>query len=290
MADERGYLDLLNSAASTGEHRMDRTGTGTRSLFGAQLRFSLRDGQVPVISTKKMAWKTCLRELLWFLRGSTNSKDLESQGVKIWQGNTTRAFLDARGLHDLPEGDIGAGYGFQWRHFGAPYIDCYTDYTDMGIDQLAYVEELIKNDPTSRRIFMSAWNPEAMDRMALPPCHVSCQFYVSQNGLCCHMYQRSADLFLGLPFNIMSYGVLTHVLAFRAGIQAKELVISIGDAHVYDNHVEQIQEQISRAPYAFPRLTLNDRVKTIDWSEMTISDFDLEGYQCHPAIAAPMSA
>lgn len=289
MADELGYLDLLKGALSAGERRADRTGTGTRSLFGAQLRFGLQDGQVPVLSTKKMAWKTCLRELLWFLRGSTNSKDLESQGVKIWQANTSRTFLDARGLRDLPEGDIGAGYGFQWRHFGADYVNCYADYTDMGIDQLAYVENLIKNDPTSRRIFMSAWNPKAIDRMALPPCHVSCQFYVSQDGLCCHMYQRSADLFLGLPFNILSYGVLTHVLAHRAGIQAKELVISIGDAHVYDNHVEQIQEQITREPYAFPRLTLNDRVKTIDWSEMTINDFDLEGYQCHPAIAAPMS-
>jgi thymidylate synthase len=137
---------------------------------------------------------------------------------------------------------------------------------------------------------MSAWNPEAIDRMALPPCHVSCQFYVSQDGLCCHMYQRSADLFLGLPFNIMSYGVLTHLLATRAGIQAKELVISIGDAHVYHNHQEQIKEQVRRAPYAFPTLTLNDRVKTIDWPDMTVDDFKLENYACHPAIQADMSA
>lgn len=294
MAEERGYLDLLRRAADHGERRQDRTGTGTRSLFGAQLRFDLRHGTVPVLTTKKMAWKTCLRELLWFLRGSTNSKDLEAQGVKIWQGNTTRAFLDARGLTDLPEGDIGAGYGFQWRHFGAPYIDCYTDYTEMGIDQLKYVEDLIKNDPTSRRIFMSAWNPEAMDRMALPPCHVSCQFYVSSaedgGGLCCHMYQRSADLFLGLPFNIASYGVLTHLLAFRAGLMAKELVISIGDAHVYNDHSIQIDEQIRREPYAFPLLRLNDRLKTLDWSEMTVEDFELLHYAFHPAIAAPMSA
>ena len=286
---EKGYLKLLNRVVG-GERRTDRTGTGTRSLFGAQLRFDLRDGQVPVLTTKKMAWKTCIRELLWFLRGSTDSKELEAQGVKIWQGNTTRAFLDARGLTDLPEGDIGAGYGFQWRHFGAVYTDCYADYSGQGIDQLKYVEDLIKNDPNSRRIFMTAWNPEAIDRMALPPCHVSCQFYVSQDGLSCHMYQRSADCFLGLPFNIMSYGVLTHLLASRAGIQAKELVISIGDAHVYNDHLNQIEEQYHRIPYPFPKLVLNDRLKTLDWSEMTVEDFDLDGYQCHPAIVAPMSA
>lgn len=288
MEGEKGYLMLLNNVLG-GERREDRTGTGTRSLFGAQLQFDLRNGQVPVLTTKKMAWKTCIRELLWFLRGSTNSKELEAQGVKIWQGNTTRAFLDDRGLTDLPEGDIGAGYGFQWRHFGAVYTDCYADYAGQGVDQLRTVEDLIKNDPMSRRIFMTAWNPKAIHRMALPPCHVSCQFYVSQDGLCCHMYQRSADMFLGLPFNIMSYGVLTHLLAFRAGIPAKKLVISIGDAHVYNDHVMQVQEQVNRIPYAFPLIKLNDRLKTLDWSEMTIEDFELLHYAYHPAMAAPMS-
>ena len=291
--DERGYLDLLRELAdkrgkSAAPPRKDRTGTGTYSVFGRQLRFDLSDGRVPAVTTKRLAWKSCLEELLWFLRGSTDSRELKSS---IWRGNTTREFLDARGLSRLPEGDIGAGYGFQWRHFGAVYETCEKDYRGQGVDQIAKVEEAIREDPTSRRIFMTAWNPAALEDMALPPCHVSAQFYVDDDGkLSCHLLMRSADVFLGLPFNVFSYGTLTHLLAKRAGLDARELVVSIGDAHLYLDHVDAAEQQLAREPYPAPRLRVSDAVLAKDIGSLTFPDFELLDYVHHPAIAARMSA
>lgn len=292
---ERAYLNLLERVLNTGKVREDRTCTGTISRFGDQIRFDIRES-VPLLTTKFVAWKAVIKELLWFLSGNTNSKALSNQGVRIWDANTTREFLDRRGLTHLPEGDIGAGYGFQWRHFGADYKTCNDKYTGQGADQVQYVLDELKNNPYSRRIFMSAWNPIAMSSMALPPCHVSCQFYVEddvesgQKLLSCHMYQRSVDCFLGLPFNILSYTVLTYILAAKTGMVPGELIISTGDTHIYKNHVDQVNEQLSREPHPFPTLSLSESVKTKDFAEMTIDDFQIQDYQYHPAIRAPMSA
>jgi thymidylate synthase len=286
MAGERGYLDLLSEILRDGSDRRDRTGTGTRSVFGRQLRFDLSDHRVPAVTTKKLAWKTCIEELLWFLRGSTDSTEL---GSKIWEGNTTRAFLDARGLADLPEGDIGAGYGFQWRHFGAEYKTCKDAYDGEGFDQIKYVERLIREEPTSRRIVMTAWNPAALDRMALPPCHVLAQFYVEPEAgsLRCHLVMRSADCFLGLPFNIFGYAVMTHLLAARAGLAAKELVVSLGDAHLYQDHLEMARTQVARTPGDPPRVRIRDPAR--DLGDLRVSDFELEDYVHQAALRAPMS-
>lgn len=293
VCDEQGYLDLVKDIMEQGTMRPDRTGTGTRSVFGRQLRFHLSRG-IPLLTTKAMAWKSCVKELLWFLRGDTNAKHLEEEGVKIWQGNTTRAFLDSRGLVDLPEGDIGAGYGFQWRHFGATYGTCLQTYLGMGVDQMARVLDSLRNDPFGRRHIVSAWNPAALDKMALPPCHILFQFYVDedeegQKHLSCHMYQRSVDCFLGLPFNIFSYAVLTHIVAAKVGMIPKELILSTGDTHIYLDHVEQVTQQIQRAPCPLPCLVLSPTVAAKDFTELTIDDFELRGYMHHPALKGKMS-
>ena len=291
---EYPYLWLLSKILNDGKKRPDRTGTGTIGVFGEQLRFSIRN-VIPIITSKQMAWKTCIKELLWFMRGDTNANHLKEQGVHIWNGNTTREFLDARGLTDLNEGDIGAGYGFQWRHFGAEYKGCDKDYRGQGVDQLQYVIDTLKTDPYNRRIFMSAWNPQALDRMALPPCHVSVQFYVELDHegnklLSCHMYQRSVDCFLGLPFNIMSYATLTHLLAMWCDMIPSELIISMGDTHIYLDHIDQVYTQLGRTPYALPRLVINPGVKQKKIEEVSIDDFSLIEYHSHPSIKAKMSA
>jgi thymidylate synthase len=293
---EERYLNLLKKTLHNGEERDDRTGTGTLSLFGEQLRFDISNS-VPLLTTKKMGWKSIIHELLWFLRGDTNANNLKAVGVNIWDGNTTREFLDARGLKNCPPGDIGAGYGFQWRHSGAEYTTCDGNYTgdNAGFDQIAYILNELRTNPTSRRMYMTAWNPSALDTMALPPCHVSAQFYVNidkttgTKHLSCHMYQRSVDEFLGLPYNILSYSVLTYILAKKTGMLPKELIISMGDAHVYKNHIDQVNEQIARVPLPFPTLDLSDDIITKDFSEITIDDFTMLGYQSHPAIKAPMA-
>lgn len=286
---ERVYLDHLRKVLESGQRRADRTGTGTLSLFGEQTRFDISES-VPLLTTKHVPWKACVRELLWFLRGETDATSLRTEGVRIWDANSSRAFLDARGLRRLPEGDIGAGYGFQWRHFGAEYISCKDNYAGLGFDQIAYVERELKADPFSRRIFMSAWNPAALRDMALPPCHVSAQFYVGEGGwLSCHMYQRSNDEFLGKPWNIFSYTALTYLLAKRCDLKPKELIISCGDSHVYLDHVEQVELQLSREPFPAPTLHVGDSVVGKRWADITVDDFDVRGYQHHPAIKARLS-
>jgi thymidylate synthase len=282
-------LNLLKNILENGNNRGDRTKVGTRSLFGQFLQFNL-NGQIPLLTTKKMAWKTCIRELLWFCRGETDSKILERDGVNIWKGNSSREFLDSVGL-SYREGDIGPLYGFAWRHYGAEYIDCDTDYSGKGIDQIAYIEYLLKNDPESRRIMMTSWNPTNFDQCALLPCHVFCQFYVeNKEKLSCHIYMRSADCFLGLPFNIFSYSVLTYLLAHRCNLTPDRLNISIGDAHIYQNHFEQVSEQIKRIAYPFPKFMISSKKDDIDWKDYQIEDFHLLNYDFHPLIKAPMNA
>ena len=282
---ELGYLQLVRNVLANGVKQSDRTGVGTLSQFGAQLRFDLSQG-FPLLTTKKMFWKGIRDELLWFIAGDTNAKHLSEKGVKIWDGNGSRKFLDSRGL-DYPEGELGPVYGFQWRHFGAEYKGADFDYTNKGVDQLAQCINQIRTQPNSRRILMSAWNPVDLPKMALPPCHVLCQFYVAQNKLSCQLYQRSADLGLGVPFNIASYALLTHLVAHVCNLQVGDFVHSFGDAHVYLNHIEGMKEQLSREPLPFCKLKLNESIKEI--GDFTSDDIKLEGYKYLPAMKLEMA-
>lgn len=249
--EEHQYLSLVSRVIAEGETRPDRTGTGTLAVFAPQpsLSFSLKNGTLPLLTTKRVFMRGVLEELLWFVAGKTDSKLLTERDVHIWDGNGSKEFLESRGLGHRREGDLGPVYGFQWRHFGAEYIDCDADYTGKGVDQLADVIDKIKNNPTDRRIIMSAWNPKDLPQMALPPCHMFCQFYVSmpsstsssRKQLSCHMYQRSCDLGLGVPFNIASYALLTHMIAKVTDCEASELTLAMGDAHVYRDHVEPLK-------------------------------------------------
>jgi len=275
-----------------GEERPDRTGTGTLSLFGEHMRFDISE-TVPLLTTKFVPWKMIVKELLWFLRGNTDARELSAQGVHIWDGNTSRAVLDARGLEHLEEGDIGAGYGFQWRHFGEKYEGCGKSYDGGGFDQIEYIIRELKTNPHSRRIYLSAWNPAQMRDMALPPCHVSCQFYVStRHGpsspptLSCHLYQRSADMFLGVPFNIFSYTALVYILCGICDMRPGELIVSLGDAHIYKDHLSQVREILAREPLASPRLVVRNLNKSTD---LQVEDFAVRDYRHHAKLSAAMS-
>ena len=290
--EEEQYLQLIRKILKEGIVRGDRTGTGTKSLFGAQMRFDLRDGTLPLLTTKKTFWRGVAEELLWFISGSTNANLLKEKNVRIWDGNASKDFLESRGLGHREEGDLGPVYGFQWRHFGAEYKDMHADYTGQGVDQLAECIEKIKNNPEDRRILMSAWNPSALDEMALPPCHLLCQFYVdtTKNEVSCHMYQRSADMGLGVPFNIASYALLTHLVAHVTGRKAGDLVHTLGDAHVYLNHIEPLKEQLERTPRAFPKLFIDDDAdtpKTID--DFSYQDLHVVGYHPFEKISMKMA-
>lgn len=285
---EQAYLDLLQNILDKGVYHDDRTGTGVYSTFGYQVRFPIAES-FPLLTTKRVFWKGIVQELLWFLKGSTDNKLLAEKGVHIWDGNSSRAFLDKTGLSHYEEGDCGPIYSFQWKHFGADYQDCHTDYSGVGVDQIKYVLDLLKTDPNSRRIFMSAWNPKDLNKMCLPPCHVSAQFYVREGKyLSCHMYQRSCDAFLGLPFNIASYALLTYMLASQANLIPDELIISIGNLHIYANHVEAVKEQLTREPLPWPVLAMRD---SSQWTMDTITEEDIMilNYQSHPPIKAPMA-
>lgn len=281
---EDQYLTLVRKVITQAD-RPDRTGVGTRSLFGASMRFDLRRG-FPLLTTKRVFWRGVAEELLWFLRGSTNANDLAAKNVRIWDDNGSKEFLEKRGL-PYDQGDLGPVYGFQWRHFGASYQSATADYTGQGVDQLKAIISAIKNDPFSRRIVMSAWNPADLDKMALPPCHMFCQFYVSNNELSCQMYQRSADLGLGVPFNIASYALLTCLLAHVTGLQVGDFVHVIGDAHVYQNHIGPLRRQLLRAPRPFPTLTINPDKTDIE--SFTIDDLTITDYNPHPKIAMDMA-
>lgn len=293
--EEQKYLDLLQEILDSGSSRDDRTGVGTKSLFGTQLRFSLEGGKIPMLTTKKMFSKGVIEELLLFLRGDTDTKQLEAKGVNIWKGNTSREFLDKRGLDYLPEGDMGKGYGFQWRHFGGEWNpdfprQKYIDRDNEGIDQVSQVINTLKTDPNDRRMIISAWNPNQLNQCALPPCHIICQFYANNNELSCQFMMRSVDSFLGLPFNILSYAILTHIIAKTVGMTAKEVIFVGGDTHIYNNHIDQVKTQIAREPYEFPTITINKELSSIaDIEKLEFSDFAIEGYQSYPAIKAEMA-
>jgi thymidylate synthase len=291
--EEEQYLNLIRDILDRGTWEEGRNGK-TKSIFGASMRFSLANGQIPILTTKKTAWKTCLKELLWFVRGETDNKLLQEQGVHIWDGNTTREFLDSRGLNHYREGLIGSGYGFQWRHFGGDYDSSAAGVKDggiKGVDQLQQIIDALK-DPaqrTSRRLIMSAWNPCQLDEMALPPCHILCQFNVHDgNKLSCMMLQRSCDFFLGIPFNIASYSLLTHLIAKHCGLEAYEFVHFMGNCHLYDNAIDAAELQIQRKPYPFPTVSIKQIRENIN--DYQVDDFEIIGYQSHDAIKVAMVA
>ena len=285
--EEQQYLDIVRDILDHGVLRGDRTGTGTLSKFGVQMRFSLRNGVFPLLTTKKVFWRGVAEELLWFVNGCTNGKELSDKGIHIWDGNGSREFLDSRGLHNREEGDLGPVYGFQWRHFGAEYTDMHADYAGAGIDQLKECIQKIIKSPEDRRLIVTAWNPADLDKMALPPCHMFFQFYVANGELSCQMYQRSADMGLGVPFNIASYSLLTCLVAQVCGLKPGDFVHSIGDAHVYTNHVDALKEQIKRVPRAFPSIKINPAVVDIDGFQF--SDFTIEGYNPDAAVKMKMA-
>ena len=259
------YEDLLRHVMAHGASRPDRTGTGSRSVFGHQMRFDLSAG-FPLITTKKVHFRSVAYELLWFLRGDSNVRWLQEHGVTIWDEWAA------------PDGDLGPVYGVQWRSWPTP--------TGEHIDQISQLLDTLRSDPTSRRLIVSAWNVGEIAKMALPPCHLLFQFYVAEGRLSCQLYQRSADLFLGVPFNIASYALLTHMVAQQVGLEPGDFVWTGGDCHIYDNHVEQVREQLSRRAYPFPRLKLRQAPSLFDYD---FDDIEVVDYQHHPALRAPVA-
>ena len=282
--DEFQYLQVLNDVLNKGVNVESRNGT-VRSLFGSKMVFNLE--RFPLLTTKKMGYKTILRELLWFIKGSTDNQLLTDKNVHIWDGNSSKEYLESRGL-SYEQNDLGPIYGFQWRHFGAEYKDRFTDYKGKGVDQLHWLINEIKQNPSSRRLILSAWNVSDLDKMALPPCHILSQFYVNQElgTLSCQLYQRSGDMFLGVPFNISSYAFLTCILAKLTGYKPGELHHVIGDSHIYEEHNTSVITQLKRVPKPFPILTISDDLTDID----TISEdmFLIENYECYSRLSAPM--
>lgn len=285
--DERKYLDQIRYILKNGDKVDDRTGVGTVSVFGMHSTYSLRNGVIPVLTTKRVYWKGVVEELLWFIRADTNAKHLSEKGVKIWDANGSRQFLDKLGFTDRQEGDLGPVYGFQWRHCGAEYRGMDANYANEGIDQLSEIITLIKKEPYSRRIILSAWNVKDLKLMALPPCHTLAQFAVRNGELSCQLYQRSGDMGLGVPFNLASYGLLTHMIAHVCGLKAGYLHHALGDAHVYSNHIDALQEQLKREPRPFPTVRFVGDIKTID--DFRSESIILENYQPMPAIKMEMA-
>ena len=262
----RQYLDFMRHVYVHGTTKTDRTGTGTRSVFGYQMRFDLQEG-FPMVTTKKLHLKSIVHELIWFLAGSTNIGYLKENGVSIWD-----EWAD-------PNGDLGPVYGSQWRSWPTP---------DGGhIDQIKQLVDQIKNNPDSRRLIVSAWNVADIPRMKLPPCHAFFQFYVAEGKLSCQLYQRSADIFLGVPFNIASYALLTHLMAEQTGLQVGDFIWTGGDCHIYSNHFDQVQEQLSRSTFPLPTLVLKRKPDSV--FDYRYEDIEIVGYECHPAIKAPVA-
>jgi len=316
--EEYQYLNLLENILENGTWEEGRNGR-TKSIFGASMRFSLKDGKIPILTTKKTAWKTCLKELLWFVRGETDNRLLKEQGVHIWDANSSREFLDSRGLTKYQVDELGPIYGYQWRSFNKPYLykkdqlfikekisECWNNGTininpeleedykkldEKGVDQLQQIIDALK-DPkqrTSRRLIMTAWNPCQLDQMALPPCHILCQFNVHDgNKLSCSMYQRSCDEFLGIPFNIASYSMLTHLLAKHCGLEAYEFIHFMGNCHLYENAIDAAKLQIQREPFEFPTISINPVRENIN--DYQLEDFEIHNYKSHEAIKVEMVA
>jgi thymidylate synthase len=286
--DENQYLNLIKDILSEGELVSGRNGNA-KTIYGSAMHFSLDNGTIPLLTTKKVAWKTCLKELIWFISGSTNNDELTKQGVKIWNGNGSRDFLDSRGLVHYRENDLGPVYGHQWRFFNAKYSTCDTEYKGSGVDQLQnIIDDLMDPEKrTSRRMVMSAWNPCQLNEMALPPCHVLVQFNVlNGNKLSCSLYQRSGDVGLGVPFNIASYSFLTHLIAKHCGLEASEFLYYLGNTHIYDDHLEVLSEQVTRKPYIFPKLIIKSKRGKIE--EYIADDFVIENYNYHSPIKMEM--
>ncbi len=280
--NEQAYLDLLRLVLTEGTEKGDRTGTGTLSHFGAQLRFNLADG-FPLLTTKKVHFKSIIYELFWFLSGSTHVDYLQANGVRIWNEWST---AEQTARFNRPAGDLGPVYGHQWRNYGASQRED-GSYNNDGVDQITQVIEQIKTNPNSRRLIVSGWNPGEADQVALPPCHTLFQFFVADNKLSCQLYQRSADLFLGVPFNIASYALLTHMVAQVCGLEVGEFIWTGGDCHIYQNHREQVELQLTRSLYTLPTLTLNPDVNDI--FAFKYEDISVDGYESHPAIKAKVA-
>lgn len=290
MQQEQGYLQLMEHILRTGEERHGRNGV-TKSVFGNRLEFDLRKG-FPLLTTKRVFWRGVAEELFWFLRGSTNANELKEKGIHIWDGNSTREFLDSVGLSNVPEGHIGAAYGYQWRYSGADFPS-----TSNGVDQVRYLLEELSNHPHGRRAVLNAWNPKQLHLMALPPCHMSYQFYIGDAGLSCMMMMRSCDVGAGLPFNIASTALFTHMMAHVLHVPAHRIIVIMGDTHIYEEHFESAEKQIDRVPYPLPSLhikkdapprgaSLEDKV---GWLEtLTIDDVEVRDYVCHPALKYTM--
>jgi thymidylate synthase len=289
---EHTYLNALKDILATGEQRPDRTGVGTISKFGVQMRFDLKQG-FPAVTTKKLAWRACVSELLWFIEGSGDENRLKeilhgeryTDKKTIWSDNATAPYWTGKRLQ-RHAGDLGRVYGVQWRKWRAPLVRI-NKVVLQNCDQLLNLIDGLKKDPHGRRHIITAWNPGELELMALPPCHMMSQFYVSNGKLSCSMYQRSADMFLGVPFNIASYALFTHMIAQACGLEVGELIITLGDAHIYTNHVDQVKEQLARKPLPLPELKLNPAVKDI--TGFTMDDIELVNYTSHDAIKAPMA-
>ncbi|KAJ3097852.1 Thymidylate synthase [Phlyctochytrium planicorne] len=319
MHEENQYLSMIHTILQFGEKRKERTGTGTLSLFAPPtMRFDLRDNKFPLFTTKRVPLRAVFEELMWFIKGSTDANLLTAKNVHIWDANGSRDALDAVGLSDYRDGELGPVYGFQWRHFGAEYQGPEADYDGKGVDQIKEVIRKIKETPTDRRILLSAWNPSDLDKMALPPCHLLSQFYVSypenqgidaqpdpskkpRGVLSCQLYQRSADMGLGVPFNVASYSLLTILLAHVTGLEAGSLTVCLGDAHVYLDHVDALKVQLERTPKPFPSLKVLDtagREEREGWGvEKALEELEgvvfgrllVEGYEPHAKIQMKMS-
>tara|TARA_B100000035_G_scaffold220015_1_gene188837 strand:- start:5907 stop:6809 length:903 start_codon:yes stop_codon:yes gene_type:complete len=287
---ENQYLSLIKNIIDNGVKEVGRNGT-TYSEIGGMMRFSLKDNTIPLMTTKKLAWRTCLKELLWFVNGDTSNDNLQKDNVTIWNGNATREFLDSRGLYNLKENDLGPVYGHQWRFWNAKYDNSETCYKGKGIDQLQNIIDEIRyckeNNETSRRLIMSAWNPEQIDEMALPPCHVLSQYHITEgNKLSCSLYQRSGDMGLGIPFNIASYSFLTHLLAKHCDLEAGDFVHFIGNMHIYDDHIEVLKKQIVKTPFDFPKLYIKEKKENIE--DYKFEDFKIKNYKFHKQLKMKM--
>tara|TARA_B100001059_G_scaffold232010_1_gene269021 strand:+ start:3673 stop:4614 length:942 start_codon:yes stop_codon:yes gene_type:complete len=300
-SQERQYLNLIKNTLIHGKKKETRNGK-TISLIGESMRFSLKNNKIPLITTKKLAWKTCLKELLWFINGDTNNELLQQQNVKIWNGNASREFLDSRNLHHYNENDLGPIYGYQWRHFNKAYEnkekhyrnkyldDCLNVKNTDNIDQLQTIIDSLKDkeERYSRRLIMTAWNPLQLHQMALPPCHILSQFCVLDDKLSCILYQRSGDIGLGIPFNIASYSFLTILLAHHCGLKPGEFIHHIGDAHIYEEHIDALNVQITRTPLDEPTCDIMNIRANID--EYEIDDFKINNYSYHGKIDMEMKA
>ena len=285
--DEYQYIALIKDILEDGTMVDGRNGKAL-TVYGSAMHFNLSNNTIPILTTKKVAWKTCAKELFWFLNGKTDNNILRNQNVHIWDANASREFLDSRKLQHLEVDDLGPVYGHQWRHFNADYKDCNTDYAGKGTDQLQYIIDSLQNpeERYSRRLVMSAWNPQQLNEMALPPCHILAQFNVIGNKLSCSLYQRSGDVGLGVPFNIASYSLLTHIIAKHCNLIASEFIYYLGNCHIYDDHIDNLKEQTNRVPFEFPTIHIKNTHLSID--KYSLEDIELLNYNSHNSIKMEM--